>query len=121
MTDKLICQGIRCKTKIGIKAEEKNFKQELRIDFEAEVEPFSKKDVDKMESIRIDYFEAYSLIKKFLEDKNYNLIEAVAQDIADLLLEHFSIQGIHVRVHKKPVDMPDSDGVIYSCKRIRSL
>ena len=49
----------------------------------------------------VDYALVLDLIKKVVTGKPKNLIESVAEDIAGILLEKFSIiESVHITIHK---------------------
>ncbi len=85
------------------------FKEEQQIGgkFEADVDlytDFSKAaEKDKL-GMTINYDEVYKLIYKIVHSKNYKLIETLATDIADGIVENFSnVTKLIVRVRKNSV------------------
>ena len=50
----------------------------------------------------IDYSRAYNLVREVVEGEPRQLLEAVAERIADRLLELPRVERATVRVHKKP-------------------
>ena len=56
---------------------------------------------DRLEET-IDYAQAYNLVREVVEGEPCHLLEAVAQRIADRLLELPRVERATVRVHKKP-------------------
>src|ERR671937_221590 len=50
----------------------------------------------------IDYAKAYDLVKEVVEGEPCHLLEAVAQRIADRLLQLPKVERAIVRVHKRP-------------------
>ena len=56
---------------------------------------------DRLEDT-IDYARAYDLVREVVEGEPCHLLEAVAQRIADRVLELPRVERATVRVHKKP-------------------
>jgi len=50
----------------------------------------------------LDYAHAFVLIREIVEEQRYNLIEAVAAQIATRLLGEPRVEGVRVRVGKRP-------------------
>lgn len=116
-TDKIICRGFQFNCHLGFHGHEKGAKQKISVDLESWVSPLNQQEKDKVSAIRFNYFKANQEISKFLENRRFNLIETVAEEIAQLLLECFKIQAIQVSVTKYPTDLPDTSSVTYVCYR----
>lgn len=54
----------------------------------------------------INYAEAYFEIKKIVEDKNFDLIEALAHNIALMLLDKYQIGRVKVVIDKPAAPLP---------------
>lgn len=115
--DKIICRGFQFECHLGFHGHEKGAKQKISVDLEVLVSPLNEKEKDKVSAIRFNYFKANQEISKFLEDKRFNLIETVTEEIAQLLLECFKIQAVRVSVTKYPADIPGEPSVTYVCYR----
>ena len=50
----------------------------------------------------LDYSHAFSLVRAVLEDEQYNLIEAVADRVATVMLAEPNVESVKVRVGKQP-------------------
>ncbi len=50
----------------------------------------------------LDYAHAFALIREIVEGRPYNLLEAVAAHIATRLLDEPRVEGVKVRVGKRP-------------------
>jgi 7,8-dihydroneopterin aldolase/epimerase/oxygenase len=67
----------------------------------------------------VDYSKVYSLIRQLVTEKRYQLIEALANAIAeDILQEHSLVQQVIVRVHKPHAPLPGvvRDVVVEVCR-----
>ena len=103
--DKIIIKEAKFSCNIGVTEKERGKKQEIFID--AEIFFYTKKPgkTDKIGDT-LNYSEIYDLIKKTTEDKEYKLIEAMAENIAEEILGNFSANAVLVRV-KKPSALAD--------------
>lgn len=54
----------------------------------------------------IDYTKVYASIKMIVEEKQFNLLEALAGQIADTLLSSYPIIGVVVRIRKPACPLP---------------
>ncbi|MFN2569739.1 MAG: dihydroneopterin aldolase [Candidatus Dormibacteria bacterium] len=59
----------------------------------------------------LDYARCFELVRDVVENRQYNLLEAVAENIAACLLENPLAQSVSVRVAKQP----PLRGVVQSC------
>ena len=50
----------------------------------------------------IDYVRCFQLVREVVENRQYRLLEALAQGIADALLDHPRASAVRVRVAKQP-------------------
>lgn len=118
--DTISCHGLDYECRIGFHEYERHGKQKITLDLKAfvQVRPDIKRDDAGL--VQFDYFVANQLIKNFLEGKQFNLIETLGQEVAELLLKNFPIQKINIRVTKYPLDMPNLKSVSYECTRAKS-
>lgn len=116
--DKIICRSLSYEARIGFHDYEQGISQRLVVDVEALVAPIGS---DQVAKLRLDYFEANRLIAALIESTRYNLIEAVAEEIAALFLKTFAIEGVKIGVTKFPHDMPNATSVTYECTRMREI
>lgn len=103
--DKIIIKEAKFSCNIGVAKKERGKKQEIFIDAEIF---FNAKKPGKTDKIgdTLNYSEIYDLMKKTAEDKEYKLIEAMAENIAEEILGSFSVNSALVRV-KKPSALAD--------------
>ncbi|WMY95746.1 MAG: dihydroneopterin aldolase [Arsenophonus sp.] len=86
-------------TTIGVYDWEQTIKQKLLIDIKIGYENnlFSKSDDIKY---FLDYAEISQIVIKNIEKKQFKLIESVAQDVADIILNQFDIYWVCIKVTK---------------------
>jgi len=97
--DKIFLQHCSFDVLIGINEEERSEKQELVIDLELFLdtkEAAISEDLQKT----ANYLEAHRLIKQYLESKEHILVESVAEEIATLMLDNFSIGSVKIKINK---------------------
>ncbi len=118
--DTISCHGLDYECHIGFHDYERHGKQKITLDLKAFVQVKQGLLRDDAVNVQFDYFVANQLIKNFLEGKQFNLIETLGQEVAELLLKNFFIQKINIRVTKYPLDMPNLKSVSYECERAKT-
>lgn len=100
MADKIILKGIEVKGRHGCTAEERAHLQLFVVDVEMHLRL---KQASKSDDLgdTIDYAVVLSDVKKIVGGTSRNLIETVAQEIADFLLRRYMLlEGVKITVHK---------------------
>ena len=99
--DKIILSNLGFYGYHGVLEAEKVLGQKFFIDMELYLDTKEAGQTDDMNK-SVSYADVYNLVKDITENKRFDLIEALAENIACEVLDKFSlIQGIMVRV-KKP-------------------
>lgn len=101
MSDKIILNGLEFHGHCGCTEEERKIGQPLRIDVELNVDLLQSGKSDDLNDT-IDYVKVIETVRGLVE-KDYNLIEALAQVIADDILNDHSRVGSVKVVVRKPV------------------
>lgn len=98
--DKIRLANMRFFTHHGVHEEERRLGQQISVDVElaADLERAGRSD-DLAETI--DYGSVYDIINEVATGRQFRLIEALAQRIAEALLERFAAQEVVVRVRKE--------------------
>ena len=99
-SDRIILKGMRFYGYHGVNSEEKALGQSYLVDLEADVDLTVPGATDRLEDT-ISYTLIYRTVKSVVEGDSQNLLESVAQTIADRLLAELPLDGVRVRV-KKP-------------------
>lgn len=89
----------------GVLKEEKRVGQPFIISVEMYLDLFPAGISDDLNKT-VNYAEAYMEIKKIVEEKNFDLIEALAHHIAVMLLERYEISSVKVIVDKPMAPLP---------------
>jgi dihydroneopterin aldolase len=98
--DRIIVKNAPFLCSIGIKEEEREKKQEILIDIELFTDIKRGAGTDRIEDT-IDYAAVYQLISEEVGKNHYNLIETLAEKIAQRVLDNFNIERISITI-KKP-------------------
>lgn len=99
MTDIVFIEGLTVFTTIGIYDWEKNIKQKLIIDIEM---AWDNRQAGKTDDVKfcLNYASVSEFVQHHLLSHQFGLIEKVAEDIASLIIEQFSVSRIKVKVSK---------------------
>ncbi len=114
-TDRIILQGMRFYGYHGVNPEEKAQGQSYLVDLEAEVDLARPGLTDGLEDT-VSYTHLYRAIRAIIEGESRNLLERLAQEIADRLLADFPLEAVTVTV-KKP--NPPIKGSFIDCAAVR--
>ena len=119
MMDRVQGTGFSYDCRIGFHEYERHIRQRVVIDWEAETDWSAQAKADRAHGL-VDYYEANRAIGKLIEAREWRLIEALAEDVAQLLLADFPpIRRVRVKVTKAPFDMPNVRDVAVECWRSR--
>lgn len=116
----MIFQDLEFNIHIGCYEPERSKRQKIVLWFEATLRPIPQEHRDDPEFIVLDYASSSHMLRDFLENKEFRLIETAAEGAAMLLLKNFDIEKVTVRLKKAPADMPQGSSVIYECTRGRN-
>ena len=98
-SDRIILEGMQFYGYHGSNVEERDMGQPFVVDLEAEVDLQPPGRSDQLEDT-VNYTHLYRISKEVVEGPPRNLIEAVAENIAQQALEFHSVAGVRVRVKK---------------------
>ncbi|MXP67702.1 dihydroneopterin aldolase [Pantoea sp. Aalb] len=96
--DILFIKQLTVFTTIGIYDWEKDIQQKLLFDIEIAYNSNSK--IHYNVNNYLSYTDISNSIFHYLQDKKFSLIEHIAQEIAQLLMNQFKIDGIRIKVEK---------------------
>lgn len=119
MFDRVHGTGFSYDVRIGFHEYERHIRQRIVIDWEAETAWREAAQADRAKDI-VDYYEANLRIGTHIQGKEYRLIEAVAEEVAHLLIDNFPIERVRVKVTKAPFDMPNVGNVAVECWRSKA-
>ncbi len=117
--DIIFIEGLVGDTVIGIHTSELHVPQPLVVDVQAGVSRARACDTDRIDDT-IDYGEVRVRLHRLLAEHQVRLLEALAEQIADILLQEFRAQWVRVRV-AKPRKFDDVQAVGVMIERRRAL
>ena len=112
MNDQIIIEQIRCHGILGINPAERVSKQEIVIDLSLETDTRPAAASNSIEDT-VDYFEVATKVKEFVEGREAHLVETLVNEVADLVLDHYSgVSAVTVRVEKpNAIEFAQSVGI----------
>ncbi len=114
--DKVIGNALSFDCRIGFHDHERHIRQRVVVDFEVETDWRRNGLEDDPDGI-VDYYQVNRLLGEHIASRTYNLIEALAEDVARILCTAFPVSRARVRVTKTPFDMPNVGSVAVECVR----
>lgn len=88
----------------GVFEAEQELGQRFEVDVELHVDLKAAADADDID-ITLNYVDVYTVVKEIVEERVFNLIEALAETIANEILQGFAVEGVTVRVRKPHVSL----------------
>lgn len=116
--DKLRIAGLEVSTRIGIRAWERQVLQRLTIDLELDIDAGHAASSDDIADA-LDYGTIGRDVAEFVRASKFNLIETLAERIAQRLLDAFPIPRLKVCVHK-PGAVPGARDTCIEIERARA-
>jgi dihydroneopterin aldolase len=116
--DRVMGHGFSYACRIGFHDFERSREQRVVVDFDAAVDWRGSAAEDRaIEGSFVDYAEVNRAISTLVASRPWRLAESLCEDIATMICLRFDVLSVRVRVHKKPDDMPNADGVAVECVR----
>lgn len=97
--DKVYIRELEVETIIGIFDWERNIKQNVSIDLEMTTDISSAAQTDSIEDT-LDYKSVAKRVIEFVEGSEFQLVETLAEKIAELVLNEFNVQALKLRLGK---------------------
>jgi dihydroneopterin aldolase len=102
--DKILLKGLVFHAYHGCHPAEAELGQKFVVDVEVSCDLSAAGRTDDLTKT-IDYGKIYEDVKNIVTDKRYNLIEAVAEDVAQTILKKYAVSQVRVRVKKPQAPM----------------
>ena len=109
MSDRIFLKGMVFYGYHGVSPSEKELGQTIVVDLELEVDLKAPGTSDDLRDT-VDYSSVYRAVKETVEGPSHNLLESLAEEVAQKLLRTFPLDGIRIRVTKPHV--PIKGGVL---------
>lgn len=97
--DRIVISDLLVRSIIGVRDDERNNRQDVVINLSLEVDLGKAGRSDRLED-SVDYRALNKKIVSMAEGSAFHLVEALAQAVADICLEHPAIREARVRVEK---------------------
>ena len=119
MTDRISLTGLRVMATHGVLPEEKTNPQPFAVDLQLWLDTSAAASEDDLEQT-VDYGALANKTHRLVESNSFDLIETLAERIADMVLDETNVRTVEVTVHKPeaPIDLPFDD-VSVSIRRDR--
>lgn len=110
-SDRILISRIDCPASVGVTAEERAVKQRLSIDLEFFIDARKPARTDDLNDT-IDYAKVAAVVAEVCASQPFNLIETIAERIAERVLSEFPTPGTKVLLRKiSPIPRPSVEYV----------
>jgi dihydroneopterin aldolase len=116
--DKIVLTDFRVDAVIGIWDWEKRNPQNISIDLEMQTDTKKTSQSDSIEDA-LDYKAVSKRAKQFIQDSQFNLIETLAENLAQIILEEFDVQWLKLSI-SKPNAIRDSKNIGICIERTKN-
>jgi dihydroneopterin aldolase len=97
--DSIFLHDLRIKAIVGIWDWERKLRQTVSIDLEMGADIRKAAATDKIEDT-LDYKQLAKRVQQFVEDSEFRLVETLAENIAQIILQEFNVPWVIVKVNK---------------------
>ena len=97
--DTVFIRGLKAKAVIGVFDWEKQIRQNLVLDLDLRADVARAAASDTLEDA-VDYKAISKRVVEFVEDSRFQLVESLAEEIARIIREEFSVSWVRVRIAK---------------------
>lgn len=97
--DRVLIEGLTTLATIGVYEWEKTIKQKLILDLEMAWDNQPAGEHDDV-ALCLDYFKVSQAVTNFITSTAFELIESVAERVAQLIIQQFAVKWIKIKVSK---------------------
>ncbi|WP_392562588.1 dihydroneopterin aldolase [Orbus sturtevantii] len=115
--DCVLIEGLTIVTTIGVYDWEKNIKQKLVLDLEMQWDNTQAGLHDDV-AFCLDYAKVTNVVENYVKSRQFGLIERVAEEVAQLIINDFGVPCVRVKV-SKPSAIPSAQNVAVMIQRCR--
>ena len=102
--DRVLLEGMSFQGRHGVRAAERENPQEFRVDVEVDCDLSEPGRTDRIQDT-VDYTRVRAIAKEVIEGESHQLLESLAAQIADRVLQLPKVAGVAVRIAKRPESM----------------
>ena len=117
--DRIALQGMVFSGRHGVRPAERERAQEFKVDVRLETDLLDAGRSDRVEDT-VDYRRVYAIAKEVVEGESVQLIETLAQRIAERVLDLKRVSSVSVQVAKRPESMKPIDAASVKISRTRA-
>lgn len=118
--DTIFLRQVEISTVIGVHLHERKAPQSILIDLEVGVNTAQAARTDALVAT-VDYSALYNYLLDYVPKTRFQLLETLAADLSEHLMEHFSLPWLRLTITKKPADMPKAAGAGITIERTSLL
>lgn len=108
--DAVFIQGLEVQAHLGVSDEERSRLQRVLIDLQLGLDLKEAASCDRVEAT-VDYAALAQEVKRLVEGRPFQLVEAMAESVANLILHRFAVAEVNVKIRKFSVPGAESIGV----------
>jgi len=117
--DRILLEGMSFHGRHGVRATERERPQEFKVDIEVDCDLSEPGRTDRVEDT-VDYRQVHAIAKEVIEGESHQLLESLAAQMADRVLQLERVGGVTVRIAKKPESMQPIDAAAVRINRTRA-
>jgi dihydroneopterin aldolase len=117
--DRVVLEGMSFQGRHGVRAAEREQSQEFRVDVEVDCDLSGPGRSDRIEDT-VDYTRVRAIAKDVIEGESHQLLESLAAQIAERVLQLPNVGGVAVRIAKRPQSMLPIDAAAILINRTRA-
>jgi len=117
--DRVLLEGMSFQGRHGVRAAEREKPQEFCVDVELDCDLSEPGRTDRIEDT-VDYTRVRAIAKEVIEGESHKLLESLAAQIADRVLQLPKVGGVAVRIAKRPESMLPIDAAAVLINRTRA-
>jgi dihydroneopterin aldolase len=117
--DRIQLQGMSFQGRHGARPAERERPQEFKVDLEVDCDLEKPGRTDQLEDT-IDYTKLRAIAKEVIEGESVSLLETLAAQIADRVLDVPHVAAVSVRVAKRPASMQPIEAAAVHINRTRA-
>jgi dihydroneopterin aldolase len=117
--DRISLEGMVFSGRHGVRPAEREQAQEFKVDVKLDTELLEAGRSDRVEDT-VDYRRVYAIAKEIVEGESVQLIETLAQRIAERVLDLKRVAAVSVQVAKRPESMRPIDAASVKITRTRA-
>src|ERR1700686_852127 len=117
--DRILLEGMSFHGRHGVRPAERERPQEFKVDIEVDCDLSEPGRTDRVEDT-VDYRRVRAIAKEVIEGESKRLIETLAGQIAERVLQLPRVAGVSVRIAKRPESMQPIEAAAVRINRTRA-